>query len=223
VINTPGSSAILSSSSPPTATSSPSSNSRGSSSNVAAIAGGVVGGVVVISATGFICFFLGRRMHRQGLPTATVFDATPQQLMDELRPQSSDGGAFVPPSLPETHPPPMRLYVRISTYLSQSLCCVVHLSHDNLPLPCVCRNRMTQPHFPGSKELTLCQCPIPRYLERPTRGTPLATCQFHHRRHTVLCLRFDIFRFFTLVFTYCTGCIVSVVFVLCLSGRRCRK
>ncbi|KAH9973123.1 hypothetical protein BGW80DRAFT_286663 [Lactifluus volemus] len=49
-------------------------------------------------------------MHRQGLPTAPVFDATPQQLMDELRPQSSDCGAFVPPSLPETHAPPMRLY-----------------------------------------------------------------------------------------------------------------
>ncbi|KAH9973125.1 hypothetical protein BGW80DRAFT_1445663 [Lactifluus volemus] len=111
VINTPASSAILSSSfqatHSPTATS---SKSRGSSSNVGAIAGGVVGGIVVLAATAFIFFFLGRRMHRQGSPTAPVFDPTPQPLMDEVRPQSSDGGAFVPPPLPDTRAPPIRPY-----------------------------------------------------------------------------------------------------------------
>ena len=122
-INTPVSSAIPSSpvsvsAHSPTATSSPSSKSRGSSSNVGAVAGGIVGGVVAISAAAFIGFFLRRRRnHQQGLPTAAAFDIVPQPLVDEVRPQSSGGGAFVPPSLPETRAPPMRLYVRISMSL----------------------------------------------------------------------------------------------------------
>ncbi|KAH9955186.1 hypothetical protein BGW80DRAFT_375934 [Lactifluus volemus] len=110
-INTPASSRTLSSS--PQATHSPtatSSKTTGSSSNVGVIAGGVVGGVVVMSAIAFIFFFLGRRKHRQGSLTAPMFDAAPQLLIEEFRPQSSYGEAFVPPSLPETRAPPMRPY-----------------------------------------------------------------------------------------------------------------
>ncbi|KAH9955184.1 hypothetical protein BGW80DRAFT_1566308 [Lactifluus volemus] len=75
-----------------TATSSPSSKSRGSSSNMGAIAGGVIGGVV------------------QRLPAAAVYSGTPQLLMDEIQPQSSDGRVVVTPFLPETRAPPMRIY-----------------------------------------------------------------------------------------------------------------
>ncbi|KAH9973126.1 hypothetical protein BGW80DRAFT_286690 [Lactifluus volemus] len=111
VITTPASSPVLSSSAilsySPTATSS--SKSTGSS-NVGVIAGGVIGGIAVISAATLIGFFWIRSKHRQGSPTAAVFDPTPQPLMDEFRPQSSESRPFVPPSLPETRVPPMRIY-----------------------------------------------------------------------------------------------------------------
>jgi hypothetical protein len=116
-LNTPWSSATLSSqhmasTKSPTATSSPSSKSNGSS-NVGAVAGGVVGSVIAISAAAFIVFLRKRRKHRKGLPTKAVFDPIPLPLMDEFRPLSSDGGTFVPPSLPEMCDQPVRLYVRV--------------------------------------------------------------------------------------------------------------
>jgi hypothetical protein len=129
ILNTPASSPNVSSSPTvstysPTATSSPSSKSRGSSSNVRSIAGGVASGVVAVSAAALILFFWRRRRkHQQGLPTAAVFDATPQPHMDEVRPQSSDSRPFVLPSLPETRAPPMRLYVRAVFSMSFSQTC----------------------------------------------------------------------------------------------------
>jgi hypothetical protein len=160
-----------------TATSSSSSKYR-RSSNVGAVVGGVVGGVVAISAAAFIVFFLRRRKkHRQDPPAAAVVDVIPPPLMNQVRPQSSEGGAivpppFVPPSLPETRAPPMRLYVRDYTCFTPRMCCLVNVSHDALPLSYVCRTRMTQPHSPGSKDPILFQGPIPRYLHRPAGVIP---------------------------------------------------
>ncbi|KAH9973130.1 hypothetical protein BGW80DRAFT_1560735 [Lactifluus volemus] len=110
VINTPSASAILSSSSKATHSPTATSSKSGGSSNVGAIAGGIVGGIVVISAIASIFFFLGRRKRRLGSPTAPVFDPTPQPLMDEVRPQSSEGGPFVTPPLPDSRAPAIRIY-----------------------------------------------------------------------------------------------------------------
>jgi hypothetical protein len=218
-LNTPWSSVTLSSRPmASTVTSTPSSKSSGSS-NVGAVVGGVIGGVIAISAAAFFIFLRRRRKHRQGLPTAAVFDPTPQPFMDEFRPQASDGGAFVSPSLPETRASPMRHYVRVYTSLSQTSAC----SHVPF-LFYMRRTRTSQPRSPGTKDLTLCQGSAPRYPQHPTLETPPTTCSLHHHRHTVV---FPLFDMVTLLVEIIVGSghgwITSFVFGLCLSGRGCRQ
>jgi hypothetical protein len=109
-IDNVGSTAILPVAS---ASSSPSSGSSGSL-NVGALAGGVVCGVIAISVAAFIIFLIRRRKHRQSSPTAAGLDPVPQPVMDDLRPQSSAGAAFVPSSSPDMRSTPsMKLYVRL--------------------------------------------------------------------------------------------------------------
>jgi hypothetical protein len=105
-----------------TATSS-SSPSSGGSSNVGFIAGGVTGGLVAGSAvTAIVFIFLRRRTTKQGPPVAAMYGGSPQPLMGQVHSPPPNDGAFVRPSLPMTPTTPVKLYVRVSTFMSQSLC-----------------------------------------------------------------------------------------------------
>jgi hypothetical protein len=167
----PGSPGVLGITPTPTTTQTvvPGLTSSQRASNIGEIIGSVIGGVITFAAA-FIVFLLmkSRRKHQQDFPTAAEFDPTPQPVMDGFRPQS-DGAEFVPPSLPETHAPPMRIYVRVS--MSRPLSQICACSHVT-PLFHMHRTRTIHPRSPGTKKLIPCQIPTPRFPQRPTLETP---------------------------------------------------